>query len=519
MNNVKSTRIYVDMVADLFHAGHVNFLKQAKSLGDELVVGIHSDETVLAYKRQPIMNMSERIAVIESCRYVDEVIPNAPLNVTLEYLDSLNIDYICHGDDVDEEKMESWYGEIRKQARIKLVPYTKNISTTNLLQRISSVTNTKYNFISQPIRVDFIAYHDLQAQAGLSVFEAMQEHFDCHWLIGPDRQPTDAKAAILLDHTQHHPNLKKSADSYEYLFYLPHDLGDLDAYEIEQQRLKDFNIIFVPGAIHHNHAQKALGSTDSQPFAKPTRLILEGGWPKYDKMNISEEDSELYQKLSNLPYEYTLLYAPTWGHTREWEQLLPLFKSLPCNLIIKNHIYVNPGQVYPKGSEAIYTSCLQSVKEMEEVAVVDNPPNVIIAPRTLNICSLFPFVDILITDQSSVGMEFSPFGISIETGRFNPDPNQLQPQSSLISDDILFMTLDKLKTVFASNKSFSTFIEVNKSKNKKSSVVNHNIKFSGKSIAELIDRYISFYQVGNDPLTKHVAFERMMAQHHSSLLN
>ena len=136
MSKSKLIRIYVDMVADLFHAGHVNFLRQAKSLGDQLVVGIHADETVAEYKRQPIMTMAERIAVIESCRYVDEVVPNAPLNFTVEYLDSLNIDYLCHGDDFSQDEIEKWYGEIKKQGRLKLVPYTKNISTTNILERI-----------------------------------------------------------------------------------------------------------------------------------------------------------------------------------------------------------------------------------------------------------------------------------------------------------------------------------------------------------------------------------------------
>ena len=43
---IEITRVYVDMVADLFHYGHVNFLRQAKSHGDFLLVGVHSDETV-----------------------------------------------------------------------------------------------------------------------------------------------------------------------------------------------------------------------------------------------------------------------------------------------------------------------------------------------------------------------------------------------------------------------------------------------------------------------------------------
>jgi len=138
MSYKRNGRIYVDMVADLFHAGHVNFLKQAKALGDRLIVGIHSDETVASYKRQPVMTMEERIAVVESCRYVDEVVPNAPLIVSLDYLNRLKIDYLCHADEIGEETIEKWYGEIRKAGRLKLVPYTPNISTTNLIERVLS---------------------------------------------------------------------------------------------------------------------------------------------------------------------------------------------------------------------------------------------------------------------------------------------------------------------------------------------------------------------------------------------
>jgi len=76
------SRVYVDMVGDLFHAGHVELLRAARRHGDWLVVGVLSDETVASYKRRPIMSLAERVAVIESCRYVDEVIEDAPFQVT-----------------------------------------------------------------------------------------------------------------------------------------------------------------------------------------------------------------------------------------------------------------------------------------------------------------------------------------------------------------------------------------------------------------------------------------------------
>ena len=57
--------VYVDMVGDLFHYGHVNMLRNAKNQGDILYVGVHNDLDVKSYKRTPIMTMEERIKVIE----------------------------------------------------------------------------------------------------------------------------------------------------------------------------------------------------------------------------------------------------------------------------------------------------------------------------------------------------------------------------------------------------------------------------------------------------------------------
>ena len=128
--------MYVDMVADLFHYGHVNFLRQAKLHGDFLLVGVHSDETVTNYKRNPILSMEERVLSVAGCRYVDEVVPNAPLEITLDWIEKHNIDLIIHGDDVAPEIRDAWYGVPIKMGIYKSVGYTSGISTTELLSRI-----------------------------------------------------------------------------------------------------------------------------------------------------------------------------------------------------------------------------------------------------------------------------------------------------------------------------------------------------------------------------------------------
>ena len=130
------SRVYVDMVGDLFHAGHVSLLREARRHGDWLVVGVLSDDTAASYKRRPIMTLAERVAVIESCRYVDEVIEDAPYLVTEAFLDEHGITMVVHGDDLTPEGEESVYGPAAAAGKLTYIRPTRRISTTQLIQRV-----------------------------------------------------------------------------------------------------------------------------------------------------------------------------------------------------------------------------------------------------------------------------------------------------------------------------------------------------------------------------------------------
>ncbi len=129
--------LYADIVGDLFHFGHVNFLRHAHSLCDRLVVGVHSDADVARYKRRPIMTMRERIAVVEACRYVDAVLPNAPLSPTVATLAEVGAERLVHGDDLSPELSDFFYADLKASDRLILVPYTGTIGTTLILERIA----------------------------------------------------------------------------------------------------------------------------------------------------------------------------------------------------------------------------------------------------------------------------------------------------------------------------------------------------------------------------------------------
>jgi len=126
--------IYCDMVADLFHYGHVNFLKQCHKLGDCLIVGIHSDKDVESYKRKPILSFEERIKVVQACKYVDKVV-KGPLILTTEFINKYNIDNIVHAHDKDDTSYEYQYKNVPKEKFIRL-DYTGGISTTDIIKRI-----------------------------------------------------------------------------------------------------------------------------------------------------------------------------------------------------------------------------------------------------------------------------------------------------------------------------------------------------------------------------------------------
>ncbi len=124
------------MVADLFHYGHVAFLKQAKDHGDYLIVGLNSDEDVAKYKRLPIMTLEERTKSVMGCKYVDEVVPNCPYCITKEFIEKHNIDLVIHGDDMSEEMLNFFYKDAIALEKFKTVPYTHTVSTTDILDRI-----------------------------------------------------------------------------------------------------------------------------------------------------------------------------------------------------------------------------------------------------------------------------------------------------------------------------------------------------------------------------------------------
>ena len=82
---------------DMVHFGHANSLRQAKALGDKVIVGIHTDEEIEKHKGPPVFTEEERVKMVKGIKWVDEVVLGAPYVTTLEVLDEHNCDFCVHG--------------------------------------------------------------------------------------------------------------------------------------------------------------------------------------------------------------------------------------------------------------------------------------------------------------------------------------------------------------------------------------------------------------------------------------
>ena len=94
------TRVMAVGIFDLLHAGHLHYVEQAKSLGDELVVVIAHDETVRKQKHEPVTGQDLRRRMVEGLKPVDQAIIGNPPGVPIfEILKQIDPDLIALGYD------------------------------------------------------------------------------------------------------------------------------------------------------------------------------------------------------------------------------------------------------------------------------------------------------------------------------------------------------------------------------------------------------------------------------------
>lgn len=136
---------YTTGVFDMFHIGHLNILRNAKELCEYLIVGVSTDDLVKSYKhKNPVIPFEERMAIVESIKYVDKVVPQISMDKFAAWED-IRFDAIFHGDDW---KGSSMYNEVERKLNevgvdTVFLPHTSGTSSTMLKDVLQKILEKK----------------------------------------------------------------------------------------------------------------------------------------------------------------------------------------------------------------------------------------------------------------------------------------------------------------------------------------------------------------------------------------
>ncbi|MEC1960623.1 glycerol-3-phosphate cytidylyltransferase [Bacillus subtilis] len=116
------------------HWGHIKLLERAKQLGDYLVVAISTDEFNLQKQKKAYHSYEHRKLILETIRYVDEVIPEKNWEQKKQDIIDHNIDVFVMGDD-----WEGKFDFLKDQCEVVYLPRTEGISTTKIKEEIAGL--------------------------------------------------------------------------------------------------------------------------------------------------------------------------------------------------------------------------------------------------------------------------------------------------------------------------------------------------------------------------------------------
>lgn len=125
--------VFTNGCFDLLHLGHVTYLEEARGLGDLLVVGVNTDESVRRIKGpgRPIVPLEQRLAVLAALEAVDYVVPFGE-DTPYELIKALRPHVLVKGGDWRPEEVVG--RDLVEEVRI--VPYREGFSTTGLIEKV-----------------------------------------------------------------------------------------------------------------------------------------------------------------------------------------------------------------------------------------------------------------------------------------------------------------------------------------------------------------------------------------------
>lgn len=131
------TVVFTNGCFDILHAGHVQYLEQARGLGDLLVVGINADSSVRGIKgpKRPIQALEDRAFALAGLACVDLVVPFEETD-PFRLIEAISPDVLVKGEDWPEEAIVGAEFVRKRGGRVERIPLRLGVSTSRIIQRI-----------------------------------------------------------------------------------------------------------------------------------------------------------------------------------------------------------------------------------------------------------------------------------------------------------------------------------------------------------------------------------------------
>ncbi|MBT2408526.1 MULTISPECIES: adenylyltransferase/cytidyltransferase family protein [unclassified Streptomyces] len=128
---------YAPGVFDLFHVGHLNLLRQARSHCDHLVAGVFVDEVAARKGNPPVVPLHERLEIVRSVKYVDEAVADATPGM-MEAWRQIGFHRLFTGEDSQgTSDGAQWQREVGGVGvEVVYLPYTTDVSSTTLRRKL-----------------------------------------------------------------------------------------------------------------------------------------------------------------------------------------------------------------------------------------------------------------------------------------------------------------------------------------------------------------------------------------------
>lgn len=235
-------RVWCDGCYDMVHFGHANSLRQAKAMGDYLVVGVHSDAEITKHKGPPVFNEQERYKMVSAIKWVDEIVENAPYVSTIDVLDKHNCQFAVHGDDITmtADGVDT-YHLLKAAGRYRECKRTQGVSTTDMVGRMLLMTRNHFKVGNEEYSVDIPSDAPVQQGntqvspwTGITQFLPTTQQliqFSSGVLPKPGDRVVYVAGAFDLFHVGHLDFLKKAAALGEYLIVGLHTDPTVNSYK------------------------------------------------------------------------------------------------------------------------------------------------------------------------------------------------------------------------------------------------------------------------------------------------